>query len=195
MNLKKNYFKFLPVAGGLLISIAATAQNAEPPKMWSWSNNGSDTNVQNIQGMQGTNAVKVQAANPTGTWVWRLPGRHPGENWTNTLVLKLVGEKLTGILTAANADGVLQSTPVEEAKLEGNRVSFKVAQWLNPPEMGGQISMIGDGKIQGNVFTNTYSGTIGSGRIIGQVTAQRGDDEMRSFSWRASRARAHPRNN
>ena len=42
---------------------------------------------------------------PTGTYTWTMPGRNGGPDRTNTLVLKLDGDKLTGTLAAPGRGG------------------------------------------------------------------------------------------
>ena len=42
---------------------------------------------------------------PSGTYIWTMPGRNGGADRTNTLVLKLEGDKLTGKLSAPGRGG------------------------------------------------------------------------------------------
>src|SRR6267154_2228422 len=42
---------------------------------------------------------------PTGSYIWTMPGRNGGPDRTNTLSLKLEGDKLTGKLTTPGRGG------------------------------------------------------------------------------------------
>ncbi|HZL80264.1 MAG TPA: hypothetical protein VFC17_15630, partial [Candidatus Limnocylindrales bacterium] len=49
---------------------------------------------------------------PTGTYVWTVPARNGGPDRTNTLALKLEGDKLTGKLTSPGRDGQINTTDI-----------------------------------------------------------------------------------
>src|SRR5258706_16074851 len=61
---------------------------------------------------------------PTGTYLWVMPGRNGGPDRTNTLVLKQDGDKLTGKLSAPGRDGQAAETTINHAKPTGAGDSF-----------------------------------------------------------------------
>src|SRR5665647_2410101 len=86
---------------------------------------------------------------PTGTYIWTQPGRNGGADRTNTLVLKLDGDKLTGNVTAPGRGGAAAAaTDITDGKVTGAEVSFNVVRTFN-----------------GNTMTNKYSGTVAGGSI------------------------------
>lgn len=105
---------------------------------------------------------------PTGTYVWIQPGRNGGPDRTNTLTLKLDGDKLTGNLTAPGRGGAA-GTPVDiaDGKLAGADVSFSVVRTYND-----------------NTMTNKYSGTLADGSIKGKIEFNRNGD-VQSRDWEA----------
>ena len=50
---------------------------------------------------------------PSGTYVWTMPGRNGGPDRTNTLTLKMEGEKLTG-KAIAEARGQTREVELKE---------------------------------------------------------------------------------
>ncbi len=56
---------------------------------------------------------------PSGTYVWTTPGRNGGPDRTNTLVLKLAGDKLTGDLTLPGRGGQVNNTDITDGKITG----------------------------------------------------------------------------
>lgn len=107
---------------------------------------------------------------PTGTYVWTVPGRNGGPDRTNTLVLKLEGDKLTGKLTAPGRNGE-NSTDITDGKITGADVSFCVVRSYND-----------------NTFTNKYSGTFADGTIKGKMDFVRnGDAQTRDWEAKAQK--------
>ena len=53
---------------------------------------------------------------PTGTYKWVMPGRNGGTDRTNTLVLKVDGDKLTGKLSAPGRGGQVNETKIADGK-------------------------------------------------------------------------------
>lgn len=104
---------------------------------------------------------------PTGTYVWTVPARNGGPDRTNTLVLKLEGDKLTGKLTAPGRGGQINSTDISDGKVTGTTVSFGVVRTFND-----------------NTVTNKYSGTIANGSIKGKMEFER-NGEAQSRDWEA----------
>ena len=115
--------------------------------------------------------IQVQAddkkVDPSGTYQWVMAGRNGGPDRTNTLVLKLDGDMLTGKLTAPGRGGQTTETTINNAKLTGADVSFTVIRTYND-----------------NSITNTYSGTITNDAIKGKIEFVR-NDEIQSRPWEA----------
>ena len=93
---------------------------------------------------------------PTGTYLWTVPARNGGPDRTNTLVLKLDGDKLTGKLTAPGRGGQTSVTEISDGKITGADVSFSVVRTFND-----------------NTVTNKYSGTLADGTIKGKMEFER----------------------
>lgn len=104
---------------------------------------------------------------PTGTYVWTMPGRNGGPDRTNTLALKLDGDKLTGKLSAPGRGGAAADTEIADAKLTGAEVSFTVVRSFNDTS-----------------FTNKYTGTVADGAIKGKIEFNRNGD-VQSRDWEA----------
>lgn len=100
---------------------------------------------------------------PTGTWKWSFTGQN-GQTRETTLKLKLEGDKLTGTISGRESD-----TAIEDAKLTGDDVSFKVTREFN-----------------GNKVTMKYNGKISGDSIKGKIESER-DGQPRSRDWEAKR--------
>ena len=116
-----------------------------------------------------TLSLSAQAADkkndPTGTWTWSAPGRD-GNTRKVTLKLKLDGEKLTGTISGRQND-----SPIEDAKISGDDISFKVVREFN-----------------GNKFTTKYNGKISGDSIKGKVELPaRAGGEATTRDWEAKR--------
>jgi hypothetical protein len=91
----------------------------------------------------------------------------------NTLKLKLEGDKLTGKLTSPGRQGgESRDTEIEDAKLKGDEVSFKVTREFN-----------------GNKFTMKYTGKVSADSIKGKAESER-DGQAQSRDWEAKRQTA-----
>lgn len=80
-------------------------------------------------------------ADPNGKWTWTSEGRD-GALRTNSITLKLEGDKLTGAVTGmrggrgggggggggGQGGGAPQETPIEQATIKGDEVSFQVTR-------------------------------------------------------------------
>ena len=100
---------------------------------------------------------------PTGTYIWTVPGRNGGDR-TNTLVLKLDGDKLTGTLSSPGRGGQTTSLAISDGKINGADISFAVTRTFND-----------------NTFTNKYSGTLAEGAIKGKMEFNRnGETQTRN---------------
>ena len=122
-------------------------------------------------------------ADPTGTWTWTTPGRQGGEARTNTLKLKLEGDKLTGAVSGGfgrqrgggdggGQGGQPRETAISDGKITGDEISFKVTREFN-----------------NNSFTQTYKGKLSGDTITGKIEFERGG-ETQSRDWEAKRQKA-----
>jgi hypothetical protein len=110
--------------------------------------------------------VSAQAqtkVDPTGTWTWTTPGgRGPNAStnatprmMTNTLVLKMDGDKLTGTLSAPGRQGAVTEIKVDDLKVTGDDISFSVSREYN-----------------GNTRTTKYSGKLTADTIKGKIESE-----------------------
>jgi hypothetical protein len=113
--------------------------------------------------------AQVKAVDPTGSYIWTTPSRNGGSDRTNTLVLKLDGDKLTGKLMTPRRNGETNTVDIADGKVTGAVVSFYVVRTFND-----------------NSFTNTYTGTLGDTSIKGKVEFTR-DGETQSHDWEAKK--------
>jgi len=112
--------------------------------------------------------LSTQAADkkndPTGTWTWSVAGRD-GNTREVTGKFKLEGDKLTGTVSGRQSD-----TAIEDAKLVGDEISFKVTREIND-----------------NKFVQKFSGKISGDSIKGKIEFDR-NGETNSRDWEAKRA-------
>jgi hypothetical protein len=103
------------------------------------------------------------AADATGTWKWKV--ERNGNVFEPTLKLKQEKEKLTGTITGRQGN----ETEIEEGKVSGDTVSFKVTREFN-----------------GNKIIFTYEGKVADDTIKGEVTVDR-NGETETLEWNAKR--------
>src|SRR5947209_20200184 len=103
------------------------------------------------------------AADVTGTWKWSV--ERNGQTFETTLKLKQDGEKVTGTITGRQGN----ETEIEDGKLKGEAVSFKVTREFN-----------------GNKVVMTYQGKLSGDSIKGDTKFER-DGEQQSREWEAKR--------
>src|SRR2546426_12754970 len=108
-------------------------------------------------------------ADPTGTWTWTTPGRNGGPDRKSTLKLKLEGQKLTGTVSSPGRQGQATDTTIEDAKLNGDEISFTVTREFN-----------------GNKFAAKYNGKISDDAIKGKIETER-NGNTQSRDWEAKR--------
>jgi len=113
-------------------------------------------------------AFATQAADPSGTYIWTTPARNGGPDRTNTLVLKLDGEKLTGKLSAPGRGGQASESAIADGKISGSDVSFSVVRSFN-----------------GNSMTNKYAGKLADGVIKGKIDSVNMNGDPQSRDWEA----------
>jgi hypothetical protein len=105
----------------------------------------------------------VAAEDATGTWKWT--SMFNNNTIESTLKLKQEGEKLTGNYIGRNN----METPIEDGKIKGDAVSFKITREFN-----------------GNKFTMKYSGTLSGDTIKGKTEFDR-EGQTQSRDWEAKR--------
>lgn len=87
-----------------------------------------------------TASAQEKKVDPTGKWTWTTEGRQGGMR-TNSITLKLEGDKLTGTITGMRrggggaGGGAPEETPIEEAKIKGDEISFQVTREWNGNKM------------------------------------------------------------
>lgn len=121
--------------------------------------------------------TQAQAADgkvdPTGTYIWTTAGRNGGPDRTNTLTLKLEGEKLTGSMLAPGRGGAEPTaTEVKDAKITGADISFSVSR-----DFGG------------TAMVSKYTGKLADGTIKGKIETDR-NGEVQSRDWEAKKVEA-----
>lgn len=114
-------------------------------------------------------ATTVQAADVAGDWTWTSPGRNGGPDRVSTLTLKVDGGKLSGKISSPGREGAAVETPITEAKLDGDAISFNVVREFN-----------------GNSMTAKYNGKVSADKITGKIETSR-DGQARSRDWEAKR--------
>ena len=106
----------------------------------------------------------------TGTWTWSVPGRNGGPDRTNTLTLKVEGDKLSGKVTAPGREGKVAETAITEGKVAGDSISFNLVREFN-----------------GNSSTIKYTGKVSADKITGKTESTR-DGQVQSRDWEAKRS-------
>jgi opacity protein-like surface antigen len=109
-------------------------------------------------------ASSAIAADATGTWKWT--STRGDKSFEATVKLKQDGEKLSGVYVGGQSNN---ETPLEDAKIAGDKVSFKVTR-----ERNGQKS------------TTAYAGTLKEDTITGTQERER-DGQKNSSEWVAKR--------
>ncbi len=103
-------------------------------------------------------------ADATGTWKWSFTTQN-GQTRETTAKLKVEGDKLTGTVS-----GRQNETPIEDAKLNGEDISFKVTREFN-----------------GNKIIQKFAGKISGDTIKGKIETDR-NGENSSRDWEAKRS-------
>lgn len=103
------------------------------------------------------------AADATGTWKWSV--ERNGQTFETTLKLKQEGEKLTG--TVSGRQG--RETEIEDGKVAGDEISFKVVREFN-----------------NNRFEQKFKGKVEGDTIKGTMEFER-DGQTTTRDWEAKR--------
>lgn len=111
-------------------------------------------------------APATQAAAPadaTGTWSWTV--ERNGQSWDVTLKLKQEGDKLSGTMSGRQGS----ETAIEDAKVSGDEVSFRVVRTFNDRKMVQNFK----GKVSGNEIKGTVEGERNGEKTSRDWTARR----------------------
>lgn len=116
-------------------------------------------------------AAEEKKADPAGTWIWTTPprGGGGGPDRTNSLVIKVEGDKITGKLSAPGRGGQAADLEIQDAKMKGDELTFVIVREFN-----------------GNSLTNKYSGKIAGDTLKGKIEFER-NGEPQSRDWEAKR--------
>jgi len=117
-----------------------------------------------LSGSSFSPAAAEAKIDPSGTWTWTFTMSN-GDTLEPKLDLKLEGGKLTGKISARG-----EEAPIEQAKLEGNELSFRIVR-----EQNGTSSPI------------KFQGRISGDRIKGTTEYVRGNGETATWEWEATR--------
>jgi hypothetical protein len=120
-----------------------------------------------VMGVLSPAQAQDKKVDPTGTYIWTTPGRNGGPDRTNTLVLKLDGDKVTGTLASPGRGGQATPRDITDGKITGSDISFCVTRTFND-----------------NTVTNKFSGTLADGAIKGKMEFER-NGEPQSRDWEA----------
>lgn len=122
-----------------------------------------------------TASAQDKKVDPNGKWTWTTEGREGGMR-TNSITLKLDGDKLTGTIAGMRrggaGGGAPQETPLEEAKLKGDEISFHVTREFN-----------------GNKMVSKYTAKIAGDTLKGKWSIDR-NGEVMEREFEAKRAAA-----
>jgi len=120
-------------------------------------------------GAAGLACADTAKVDPSGTWQWSTPGRNGAPGRTNTLVLKLEGDKLTGTLSVPVRNGNVD-TKIEEATFKGDEIAFSVTR-----------------EFRNNKMTTKYTGKLTADTIKGKVEFKNRNGETQSRDWTATK--------
>lgn len=119
--------------------------------------------------LQAQDKKAAAKADPTGTWSWTMPGRNGGPDRTNTLKLKVEGEKLSGTLATPGRQGQMNETTIQEGSFKTNEVAFTITREFN-----------------GNKLVIKYEGKLAGDSIKGKSESER-DGSTQTRDWEATR--------
>jgi hypothetical protein len=113
--------------------------------------------------------AEVKKTDAAGTWSWTVPGRDGGPARTNTLALKVEGDKLSGNVASLGRDGQIRQTPIEAGQISGEDISFTMTREFN-----------------GNKLISKYTGKLTGDTIKGKIEMDR-NGEIQTRDWEARR--------
>ena len=107
---------------------------------------------------------KTPSVNATGTWKWNVTTPN-GQTFEATLKLRMDGDKLAGTITGRNGN----ETAIEDAKLSGDEISFKVVR-----------------ERDGQKFISSHKGKLSGDSIKGKIESDF-NGQKRERDWDAKR--------
>jgi len=105
----------------------------------------------------------------SGSWSWATPGRNGGAELVSTLTLAEDHGKLSGKISVPGRAGAAVESSISNGTADGGKISFEVIRELN-----------------GNKFTSSFSGEVGTNQITGQISFNR-NGEVQTHDWVAKR--------
>lgn len=102
-----------------------------------------------------------------GNWLWVAPRRNGAPDRESILHLQSDGPRLIGKISSPGPDGKPADVSIAHGESHGDSLSFEVVRDIN-----------------GAPFTNTFSGTVHSNKIVGKIQFVR-NGEVRSRDWEA----------
>ncbi len=103
-------------------------------------------------------------ADATGSWKWTV--ERNGQSWDVVLKLKQEGDKLTGTMSGRQGN----DTAIEDGKVTGDEVSFRVVRTFNDQKMVQNFK----GKVEGDTITGKIEGERNGEKTSRDWTAKRG---------------------
>jgi hypothetical protein len=141
------------------------------------------------QSQSETAAAAGQAGDFVGKWQWIMNGKVRGERWTNNLTINSVSNKLCAILFYPTSDGKMHTNTIQDLIWQGRSLSFTTAQWVNPQVPAdlesGNGQRVGAAGFSAGLMTNTYSGQLREGRLVGQIMGRAGNGATLGLPWMA----------
>ncbi|HJM65734.1 MAG TPA: hypothetical protein QGF50_18615 [Roseibacillus sp.] len=127
-------------------------------------------------------ARDIPKVDPLGTWSWSRPGRDGALNETK-ITIKKEGDHLTGTLSGGDTE-----TPIEDAKLDGDVLNFKMTRENDR----GSLVTTYSGKIDGDVLIAKIGINFGERTFNRKVVAKRvlaKANPVGTWTWTSRRGR------
>jgi hypothetical protein len=120
-----------------------------------------------------TAVAAVAADSVAGTWKWTQQGRQGGQGTERSLLLKVDGGKVTGILKGvAMGQFEIPDTAIADAKFADGKLSFTVTTEFN-----------------GNKRVSKYEAKLAGDKLTGTIEAPGRDGAAQKRDWIATRAK------
>lgn len=119
-------------------------------------------------------AVSAFAADSVaGTWKWTQAGRQGGQGTERSVIIKVDGGKVTGVLKGFQmGDNQIPDSPVTNAVFKDGVLSFSVEREFN-----------------GNKFVMKYSGKLEGDKITGSTESPGREGGVQKRDWVATRVK------
>ncbi len=120
-----------------------------------------------------TATAAVAADSVAGTWKWTQQGRQGGQGTERSVVLKVEGGKVSGVLKGYQmGDNQIPDSPITNATFKDGTLAFSVEREFN-----------------GNKFVTKYSGKLEGDKITGSSESPGRDGAVQKRDWVATRAK------